>query len=61
VVSIAAKLATGKELLPSEFSGGEETNSFLRKHDFEVVPRERRSIRDNLETILERYPSARSI
>src|SRR5881394_1959344 len=45
VVSVAAKLATGKELLPNEFSGGEETNKFLRKHGFEVTPRERRSIR----------------
>jgi hypothetical protein len=59
VVSVAAKLATGKELLPNEFSGGEETNSFLRERGFEVVPTERRTIRENLEHILARYVTAR--
>ena len=29
VLSIAAKVATGKELEPSQFNGGKETNSFL--------------------------------
>jgi len=39
VVSMAAKLATGKELLPNEFSGGEETNASLRRLGFDVLPR----------------------
>jgi 5-methylcytosine-specific restriction protein B len=59
VVSLAAKLATGKELLPNEFSGGEETNSFLRERGFEVVPKERQTIQQNLEHILDRYAAAR--
>jgi hypothetical protein len=29
VLSIATKIATGKELEPNEFNGGDETNSFL--------------------------------
>jgi hypothetical protein len=29
VLSIATKFATGKELEPSEFNGGNETNNFL--------------------------------
>lgn len=60
VISVAAKLATGRELPPNEFSGGEQTNSFLKRLGFEVVPRERRSIRQNLEQILTRYAEARS-
>jgi hypothetical protein len=60
VVSVAAKLATGKELLANEFSGEEETNSFLRERGFEVVPKERRTIRENLEHILDRYVTARA-
>jgi len=57
---MAAKLATGKELLPNEFSGGEETNAFLRRLGFDGLPPERRSIQQNLERILSRYTSARS-
>lgn len=30
LVSVAARLATGKELAPSEFSGGDEANQFLQ-------------------------------
>lgn len=60
VISVASKLATGRELPPNEFSGGEETNAFLKRLGFEVVPRERRSIQQNLEQILTRYASARS-
>jgi hypothetical protein len=29
VLSIASKIASGKELEPSEFNGGDETNNFL--------------------------------
>src|SRR5271155_2110689 len=59
VVSVAAKLATGKEPPSNEFSGGEETNNFLRERGFEVAPKARRTIRENLEHILERYAAAR--
>jgi hypothetical protein len=37
VLSIANKFATGNELEPSEFSGGDETNSFLADLGFEIV------------------------
>ena len=37
VVSLAAKHALGRELRPTEFSGGLETNNFLRKLGFEIV------------------------
>ena len=36
VLSIASKLATGKELEPSQFNGGRETNSFLATHGFTI-------------------------
>lgn len=36
VLSIATKIATGKELAPSEFKGGKETNDFLKSLDFIV-------------------------
>jgi hypothetical protein len=36
VLSIANKHATGKELDPSSFGGGKETNNFLRKLGFRV-------------------------
>ena len=39
VISIAAKIATGRELYPSEFSGGEEANSFLARLGFEIKKR----------------------
>jgi hypothetical protein len=38
VVSLAVKSATGRELDPQEFGGGDETNSLLRKLGFTVVP-----------------------
>jgi len=37
ILSIANKFATGKELEPAEFSGGNETNSFLSGFGFEIV------------------------
>jgi MoxR-like ATPase len=37
VISLANKYANGKELEPHEFSGGDETNTFLRSRGFEVV------------------------
>lgn len=36
VLSIAAKVATGKELEPSQFNGGKETNSFLINLGFTI-------------------------
>jgi len=60
VISLAARLATGKELQPNAFSGGEEANTFLRRLGFEVVPRERNSLQQNLERILARYTTARA-
>jgi hypothetical protein len=36
-VSLAAKYAIGRELRPSEFSGGAETNKFLIKLGFEIT------------------------
>ena len=36
VLSIATKIATGKELEPEEFSGGDETNSFLMSLGFTI-------------------------
>ncbi|MCL0103504.1 hypothetical protein M1O51_02650 [Dehalococcoidia bacterium] len=37
VISLANKYVNGKELDPEEFSGGEETNTFLRKLGFNIV------------------------
>lgn len=37
VLSIATKIATGKELEPSQFSGGAETNNFLSSLDFIIL------------------------
>jgi len=39
VLSLATKYATGKELSPDKFSGGEETNTFLAGMGFEINPR----------------------
>ena len=36
VLSIATKIATGRELEPSQFSGGDETNSFLTTLGFTI-------------------------
>jgi hypothetical protein len=35
-LSIATKFATGKELEPKIFNGGDETNSFLNSLNFEI-------------------------
>jgi hypothetical protein len=37
VISIANKYANGKELEPSDFSGGQETNNYLRQLGFEIT------------------------
>jgi len=37
VISLANKYATGKELDPSEFSGGKETNDFLKNLGFNII------------------------
>lgn len=37
VLSVAAWIATGKELTASEFSGGDESNKFLRSLGFEIA------------------------
>jgi hypothetical protein len=36
VISLANKFANGKELNPQEFSGGQETNGFLKQRGFQV-------------------------
>ena len=36
VLSIATKIATGKELEANEFSGGDETNTFLMSLGFTI-------------------------
>jgi 5-methylcytosine-specific restriction enzyme A len=42
VISLACKYATGEELSRDDFSGGDESNRFLKKHLFDVVPKRRR-------------------
>lgn len=37
IISIANMFANGIELSPSTFSGGEESNNFLKKLEFEIV------------------------
>ncbi len=41
VISLAAKYATGVELLPEDFTGGEDTDAFnlLKEYEFEIVPK----------------------
>ncbi len=43
VISLANKFANGRELEPSQFSGGYETNSFLRKLGFEIVEKSKQN------------------
>lgn len=38
LISIANKIVNGNELKPFDFGGGVETNGFLRKLGFEVIP-----------------------
>lgn len=51
VLSIATKIATGKELQPSQFNGGAETNNFLTKLGFTIregkIPLQSRKPRGN--------------
>ena len=37
VISIANRYANGRELQPSEFNGGYETNRFLEKRGFKII------------------------
>jgi hypothetical protein len=37
LISLANKYTNGYELKPQDFSGGKESNEFLRKLDFEVI------------------------
>ena len=60
VLGLAAKFATGTELEPSQFSGGPETNDFLKSLGFEITARQSSSIRQLFETILQEYPAARN-
>ena len=39
VVSIANRCPNGEELDYHKFSGGDETNNFLRQRGFEIVPK----------------------
>ncbi|MEB2492941.1 HNH endonuclease [Peribacillus frigoritolerans] len=41
VLTIANKYANGHELIPSEFSGGKESNSYLSDLGFEIISNER--------------------
>ena len=40
VISLANRFAGGLELDPSQFSGGDETNNFLRERGFEIVEKD---------------------
>jgi 5-methylcytosine-specific restriction enzyme B len=59
-ISLAARFASGTELDPEEFSGGAETNSFLRSFGFEIEAKQTPSISELLETILQDFPAARN-
>jgi hypothetical protein len=58
VISLAAKMATGVELAPEKFSGGDETNSFLKQQGFEVKSKDPEGLKDAFEFILSRYPAS---
>ena len=38
VLSVASSIVLGRELMPNEFGGGEETNTFLENLGFEIIP-----------------------
>ena len=38
ILSVASNILFGRELLPNEYGGGEETNTFLEKLGFEIIP-----------------------
>lgn len=59
VISLANFYANGKELQPSEFSGGEETNTFLNKVGFEVVKIGRGSLEEIKSEHDERCPECK--
>ena len=50
VLSLANKFANGEELDPSRFSGGQETNNFLKRLRFEIVGISSSKIRSKSET-----------
>ena len=50
VLSLANKFANGEELDPSRFSGGQETNNFLKRLRFEIVGISSSKIRPKSET-----------
>jgi len=58
VISLAAKIATGAELPPEKFSGGDETNSFLKQFGFEIQTKAPEGLREAFEFILSRYPAS---
>jgi hypothetical protein len=39
VLSTAASIATGGELMPGEFSGGDEADGYLERLGFKVIDR----------------------
>lgn len=54
VLSLANRFANGKELASTDFSGGSETNNFLRKMGFEIVELSKdmqKEIRPHIDTI----------
>lgn len=59
VISLAAKYATGTELEPSLFSGGDETNNFLKSLGMEIMPKTGPQIAEMIETVLNTYVAAR--
>jgi len=44
VLSVACELATGRHLLPGDFSGGAEANGFLRQLGFAIVDKRGRVV-----------------
>ena len=46
IISLANKYANGKELNHSEFSGGDETNNFLKSRGFNIIDKEPTTIDD---------------
>ena len=59
VISLAAKYATGTELESSQFSGGDETNNFLKSLGMEIMPKTGPQIAEMIETVLNTYVAAR--
>lgn len=57
VISIANIFAIGEEYSPSKFSGGDETNSFLRKLGFTIIENENNTIGNQNEGNLLNVPA----